>query len=316
MGRYLAQRLLMIIPVMLGVTLLVFAMMHLAPGDPAVAMAGPRATPEQLTIIRHYLGLDRPLPTQYALWLERAAVGDLGRSIRQGVPVTSLVLVDFRNSALLAGVSFTLATVLGIMAGLVAGLNRGSILDQVIGFVSALGFSTPAFFLGLLLIVLFAYKFPILPIGGMHSVQGSSGLLDVARHLVLPAITLAAVPTTVIARTVRSSVLEILGQDYIRTARAKGLREKMVISRHILKNTLIPVITLLGLQAGFLLGGAAIVEVVFSYPGVGNLMIQSILERDLPVTQGCVLVLALVYVFVNLGADVLQCYLDPRIHFG
>lgn len=306
----------MVIPVMLGVTVLVFAMVHLAPGDPAVAMAGPRATPDQLVIIRHYLGLDRPLPTQYFLWLKRAAVGDLGRSIRQGVPVTSLVFVDFRNSALLAGISFTLATILGIVAGLLAGLNRGSILDQVIGLVTALGFSTPAFFLGLLLIVIFTYKFPILPIGGMHSVQGSSGPIDVARHLVLPAITLAAVPTTVIARTVRSSVLEIMSQDYIRTARAKGLREKTVISRHILKNTLIPVITLLGLQAGFLLGGAAIVEVVFSYPGVGNLMIESILERDLPVTQGCVLVLAMVYVFVNLGADVLQGYVDPRIHFG
>jgi peptide/nickel transport system permease protein len=315
MGRYLAQRVLMIVPVMLGVTIIVFAMMRLAPGDPAVAMGGPRATPETLAEIRHYLGLDQPLPVQYLVWLQHAVQGDLGRSIRQGQQVTTLLLTRLPNSALLALVSFALATILGVLAGVVAALNRGSWLDQGIALVNVLGFSTPAFFLGLLLIVVFAFKFPIFPMSGMRSVEGSSGPLDVAAHLVLPAITLAAVPTTVIARTVRSSVLETAGQDYVRTARAKGLARTAVITGHILKNALIPVVTLLGLQAGFLLGGAAIVEVVFSYPGIGNLMIESILERDLPVTQGCVLALAVVYVFVNIAADLAQGYLDPRIRF-
>lgn len=316
MARYAARRVLMVFPVMLGVTVLVFAMMHLAPGDPAVAMGGPRATPETLTAIRHYLGLDRPIPVQYYLWLRHALVGDLGRSIRQGRPVTELVRTQFQHSALLATVSFVLATIVGILAGLAAGLKRGTWIDRAIGFTSFIGFSTPAFFLGLLLIVLFAYKLPILPLGGMHDIEGSSGPFDVVRHLVLPSITLAAVPITVIARTVRSSVLEIIGQDYIRTARAKGLSEAAVVSRHVLKNALIPVVSLLGLQAGFLLGSAAIVEVVFSYPGIGNLLIQSILERDLPVTQGAVLMLATVYVVINIAADLAQIYLDPRIRFA
>jgi peptide/nickel transport system permease protein len=242
-------------------------------------------------------------------------VGDLGRSIRQGRPVSNVVFTQFEHSVVLAGVSFLLAATVGILAGLIAALRRGSWIDHLIGFVTMLGFSTPAFFLGLLLIVLFSFKFPILPVGGMHSVEGSGGPLDIAKHLILPAITLAAVPITVIARTVRSSVLEITGQDFIRTARAKGLPEATVIFRHIFKNALIPVVSLLGLQIGFLLGSAAIVEVVFSYPGIGNLMIQSILERDLPVTQGCVLMLAVVYVLINIVADLVQGYLDPRIHF-
>jgi peptide/nickel transport system permease protein len=298
---------------MLGVTVVVFGMMHLAPGDPAVVMAGPRATPEILSEVRRYLGLDQPLVWQYVTWMGHAAQGDLGRSIRQGEQVTTLVLPRFQDSLLLGLSAFALASIVGITLGVVSALKRGSLLDQAVMLVSMLGVSTPAFFLGMLLIVVFAFRFPILPMSGLKNIDGPSGPLDIASHLVLPAITLAAASSTVIARMVRASVIETVSHDYVRTARAKGMREHLIVNRHILKNALIPVVTLLGLQVGFLLGGAAIVEVVFSYPGIGNLMVKSIVERDLPVTQGCVLLIASVYVLVNIGADLVQAALDPRI---
>jgi ABC-type dipeptide/oligopeptide/nickel transport system permease component len=313
MATYFARRVLLLIPVMLGVTIVVFAMMHLAPGDPAVVMAGPRATPEILGEVRRYLGLDQPLVWQYLTWMGHAAQGDLGRSIRQGEQVTTLVLPRFQDSLLLGLSAFALASIFGITLGVISALKRGSLLDQAVMLFSMLGVSTPAFFLGMLLIVVFAFRFPILPMSGLKNIDGPSGPLDMARHLVLPAITLAAASTTVIARMVRASVIETISHDYVRTARAKGMREHLIVNRHILKNALIPVVTLLGLQVGFLLGGAAIVEVVFSYPGIGNLMVKSIVERDLPVTQGCVLLIASVYVFVNIGADLVQAALDPRI---
>jgi len=316
MATYLARRVLLLVPVMLGVTLVVFAMMHLAPGDPAVVMAGPRATPEILDDVRRYLGLDQPLIFQYSTWLGHALQGDLGRSIRQGEQVSSLVLARFRDSLLLGVTAFLLASSVGIAVGVMTALRRGSLFDRLVMLISMLGVSTPAFFLGMLLIVVFAFRFPILPMSGLQNIEGSSGPFDIARHLVLPAITLAAPSMTVIARVVRASVLEALGRDYVRTARAKGLREQGVIGRHVLKNALIPAVSLLGLQVGFLLGGAAIVEVVYSYPGIGNLMVKSIVERDLPVTQGCVLMIAMVYVLVNTGADAVQAYLDPRIRLS
>ncbi|TMF01307.1 MAG: ABC transporter permease [Chloroflexi bacterium] len=291
MGTYLARRLLLLIPVIFGVTVVVFGMMHLAPGDPAVVMAGPRATPEILAEVRRYLGLDQPLVVQYFTWVGHALQGDLGRSIRQGEQVSTLVLARFHDSVLLGLTAFGVASTIGISVGVLSALHRGSLVDRAVMLVSMLGVSTPAFFLGMVL----------------------TGPFDVARHLILPALTLAAPSMTVIARVVRASVLETVGRDYVGTAQAKGLHDFAVVSQHILKNALIPVITLLGLQVGFLLGGAAIVEVVFSYPGIGNLMVKSIVERDLPVTQGCVLLIASVYVLVNIGADVLQAYLDPRI---
>ena len=316
MATYLARRLLLLVPVMLGVTVVVFSMMHLAPGDPAVVMAGPRATPEILDEVRRYLGLDQPLVVQYLTWVAHALQGDFGRSIRQGEQVSSLVLARFRDSLLLGITAFLIASIVGISVGVVTALKRGSLLDRVVMLISMLGVSTPAFFLGMVLIVVFAFRLPILPMSGLQNIDGPSSPLDIARHLVLPGITLAAPSVTVIARVVRASVLEIVGRDYIRTARAKGLREQGVVGRHILKNALIPAVTLLGLQIGFLLGGAAIVEVVFSYPGIGNLMVKSIVERDLPVTQGCVLVIATVYVLVNIGADAVQAYLDPRVRLS
>ena len=313
MGTYLARRLLLLVPVIFGVTVVVFGMMHLAPGDPAVVMAGPRATPEILAEVRRYLGLDQPLVVQYFTWVGHALQGDLGRSIRQGEQVSTLVLARFHDSVLLGLTAFGVASTIGISVGVLSALHRGSLVDRAVMLVSMLGVSTPAFFLGMVLIVVFAFRFPILPMSGLQSIDGPSGPFDVARHLILPALTLAAPSMTVIARVVRASVLETVGRDYVRTAQAKGLHDFAVVSQHILKNALIPVITLLGLQVGFLLGGAAIVEVVFSYPGIGNLMVKSIVERDLPVTQGCVLLIASVYVLVNIGADVLQAYLDPRI---
>jgi peptide/nickel transport system permease protein len=313
MAAYVARRLLMAIPVMFGVTLVVFLMMRLAPGDVAILMVGPRYTPEALAEARERLGLDKPLPAQYFIWLWHAMQGDLGRSIRQGEEVRTLVFDRFQNSVILGVTAFMLTACIGISVGVLTAVKRGSLLDRVVVFLSMLGVSTPAFFLGMVLIVVFAVKIPILPSGGMHDIEGSKGPLDVAYHLVLPAITLALPASTVVARVVRSSMLEVIGQDYVRTAYAKGLRSSVVITRHVLKNALIPVISLLGLQAGFLLAGSAIVEVVFSYPGIGNLTIKSISDRDLPVTQGCVLVIAVVYVLINIAADLIQGLLDPRI---
>jgi peptide/nickel transport system permease protein len=313
MGVYIARRLLMVFPVMIGVTLVVFLMMRLAPGDVAILMVGPRYTPESLAAMRQHLGLDKPLPAQYIIWLWHAMHGDLGRSIRQGDEVRTLVIDRFQNSIILGLTAFVLTTAVGISVGVVTAVKRGTLLDRVVVFLSMLGVSTPAFFMGLVLIIVFADKIPILPSGGMHDIEGSKGPLDVASHLVLPAIALAAPSATVVARVVRSSMLEVIGQDYVRTARAKGLAGSTVITRHVLKNALIPVINLLGLQAGFLLAGSAIVEVVFSYPGIGNLTIKSISDRDLPLTQGCVLAIAIVYVLINIAADIIQGLLDPRI---
>ena len=313
MATYIARRILLAVPVMIGVTLVVFLMMRLAPGDVALLMVGPRYTPEALAEARARLGLDQPLPAQYLIWLWHAVQGDLGRSIRQGEEVRTLVVDRFQNSFILGATAFVLTAIVGIGVGVLTAVKRGSLLDRVVVFLSMLGVSTPAFFLGMILIVVFADKIPILPSGGMHDIEGSKGPLDVARHLILPAITLAAPSSTVVARVVRSSMLEVIGQDFVRTAQAKGLPSSAVIGRHVLKNALIPVINLLGLQAGFLLAGSAIVEVVFSYPGIGNLTIKSISDRDLPVTQGCVLAIALVYVLINIGADLIQGLLDPRI---
>ena len=316
MALVLARRLLWMIPILLGISMIVFSMMHLAPGDPAEAILGPRGTEELLRQARRELGLDQPLYVQYGRWVLNAVRGDLGKSYRLNRPVAPEVLDRFKNSALLAGVAFVIAVVLGTLAGSVSAIRRGGLLDNALMAVTVTGISMPPFYLGMLLIILFSVKLNLLPTGGMYDVRQDPSTARLLVHLILPTLTLAAVPIAVIARIMRSSMLEVVGQDYIRTARAKGLRDGAVVARHALRNALIPVVAVVGLQVGYLLSATALVEVVFSWPGLGSLLVQSVVQRDLPLAQGAVLVIAVVYVVVNILTDLIQAWLDPRIHFA
>jgi peptide/nickel transport system permease protein len=313
---WLARRLALVVPTLLAATVVVFMMIHLAPGDAAQAMLGPMAASDALVNLRQELGLNDPLPVQYQRWLTNAAHGDLGRSIRQQLPVADLVKEKFRNTAILGVVSFSVAVVVGLALGFVAALNRGSVIDRIVIVVASSGIAIPSFFLALLLSYLFGTRLGWLPSSGMYSLQGGGDLPDLAKHLILPAIALAAAPIAVVARMTRSSTLEVTGADYVRTARSKGLSAPAVTMGHIFKNALIPIIHLLGLQAGILLSATALVEVVFSWPGIGSLMVDSILTRDLPVTQGCVLAIAAVYAVVSVVADVAHTVADPRLQHG
>jgi peptide/nickel transport system permease protein len=313
-ARWLVQRLLLMVPTLWAATIVVFLMMHLAPGDPAQAMLGPMASAQALAGLRAELGLNDPLYVQYGHWFANMVHGDLGRSIRQQLPVRELVFAQFQNTLILGLAGFTIAVLGGIGLGFVAALRRGSWLDRGVIVLASSGLAIPSFFLALVLAYLFGNVFNILPTQGMHSLDSEDSVVDLLRHLVLPAIALAVGPIAVVARMTRSSTLEVLGQDYVRTARGKGLAEQVIAWRHLLQNSLIPIVHLLGLQAGILLSATALVEVVFSWPGVGALMVQSILTRDLPLTQGCVLLIAGVYALVSVMADAAHMKLDPRIH--
>lgn len=316
MALVLLKRLVWMVPIILGLSLVVFSMMHLAPGDPAEAILGPRGTKELIAQARHDLGLDRPLYVQYGRWVADAARGDLGESYRLNRAVRPEVLAKFKNSAILASISFVVAVILGIAIGTLSAVRRGGILDNALMAITVTGISMPPFYLGMLLIILFSVKLDLLPTGGMYDVRQDPSTEQLIRHLILPALTLAAVPIAVIARIMRSSMLEVIGQDFIRTARAKGLRDRGVISRHALRNALIPVVAVVGLQVGYLLSATALVEVVFSWPGLGSLLVQSVVTRDLPLAQGAVLLIAMIYVLVNILTDLIQALLDPRIHFS
>jgi peptide/nickel transport system permease protein len=316
MAFVLIRRLVWAVPILLGVSVIVFSMMHLAPGDPAQALLGPRATEQTLRATRQALGLDQPLYVQYGRWVAGAVRGDLGESVRLNRPVAPEVMRRFGDSFILAVVAFVVAVSVGIGVGALSALRRGGVLDNVLMAVTVTGISMPPFYLGMLLIILFSVTLKLLPTGGMYDVRQEPTLEQLALHLILPALTLAAVPAAVIARIMRSSMLEVIGQDFIRTARAKGLRDRSVVARHVLRNALIPVVTVVGLQVGYLLSATALVEVVFSWPGLGSLLVQSIVTRDLPLAQGAVLVIAVIYVSVNIVADLIQSWLDPRIHFA
>lgn len=297
----------MVIPVLLVVTVLVFLMRVLVPGDPVEIMFfGESPPPEVVEQIRRDWGLDRPIHEQYGVFLARALRGDLGNSYRSGQPVLEMIAARYPNTLALAGAGLVVGLLLGLAAGVMAAVRRGSLLDLGSMLVSVVGVSMPSFWLALLLMYYFAVQwrwFP--PIG--------SGTL---RHLVLPALTLGLLSAAVIARMARSSMLEVLRQDYIRTARAKGLSERLVIYRHALRNALIPVVTVVALQFGNLLGGAFITETVFAYAGLGQLGVQAINTRDFPLVQGVLLVSAVTYVLINVLVDLLYALINPRIRFS
>ena len=314
MTRYIVRRILSLIPVLIGVTLLVFLVMQLAPGDPARIMLGPKATETSLAQLRHELGLDQPMHIQYVRWLARVLQGNWGRSIQLKREVLPFILERFRNTAYLTVLAAFLACALGIPAGVISAVRQYSLGDRLAMVLVLIGFSMPIFWLGIIMQIVFGLRLGVLPVSGMQS-PGRADLLDLGTHLILPAITLATGTTAVIARMTRSSMLEVIRQDYIRTARGKGAGEGQIIRRHALKNALIPVVTVVGMQVGYLLGGDILIEMVFSYPGIGLAMINGILARDFPLVQGAILLVASSYVIVNLAVDVTYAYLDPRIHY-
>jgi peptide/nickel transport system permease protein len=313
--RYLARRLLLLVPVLVGVSIVIFGVLHLSPGDPAEIMLGSQATKEDLVRLRESLGLNEPLPIQYVHWMGHVVRGDLGRSIWMKRPVLPEVLGRLGATLLLTGTALLLSTAGGLALGVASAAWPRSLLDRLSAVASLFGASMPSFWLGIVLMVIFALWLGWLPASGMYASYGGGGLGDLLSHLILPAVTLAAASITIIARLTRSTMLEALGQDFVRTARAKGVAESGVLLRHGLKNALIPIVTVVGVQAGYLLGGAVLTETVFAWPGVGTLMVQGILARDFPLVQGCVLVVALAFAVINLGVDLLYAWLDPRIRY-
>lgn len=315
MGRYVAQRTTWVIIVLLGVSAITFALLHLTPGDPAQILLGPIATPQELDHLRRELGLDRPLAIQYAIWLDHVARGDLGRSITLHRPVLGELLLRFRGTLILTAGAIIVAFGPGILLGVLAARRPGRFIDAVSMVVTVGGASIPAFWLGMILIIVFSVRLGWLPGTGMSSPSGPGTAGDVLTHLILPAVTLGMLPLAIVTRVARTGMIEALRGDYVRTARAKGLNELMVTMRHAFRNTLVGIVTVLGLEMGFLLAGAVYVETVFDWPGVGLMLVNSILTRDFPLVQGAVLLLAATYVIINLLTDLLYAYLDPRIRF-
>ncbi len=346
MFRYAVRRLLGLIPVVFGISLLVFLMLRLIPGDPSVAILGERSTAEQRARLRQQLGLDRPLflnfsgeggvfDSQYVDFVSDFVRGDLGDSIIRKRSVTAEMSERFPATAELTIASLFIAVVLGVSIGILAAIRRGSAIDAGSMFIALVGVSIPIFWLGLMFQYFFSVNLQVLPISlrldpelsrGFQNITGFyviDGLLrgrlditlDALKHLILPAFALATVPLAIIARMTRSAMLEVLNQDYVRTARAKGLGQRAVVIGHALRNALLPVVTVIGLQLGFLLGGAVLTETVFSWPGVGTWLLAGIFGRDYPVVQGGVIVVALIFVIVNLLVDLSYAWLDPRIKY-
>lgn len=313
MKSYIFKRLLLTLPVLLGISVIVFFIMALIPGDPALAILGSYATPENVAKLRVEFGLDKPLLTQYGIWLTNMLQGDLGRSYSLNRPVLDEVLERLGPTLLLAGTSLLICTVLGLVTGIITAVKQYGWQDKILTLLVLIGISTPSFWLGLILVLLFAVQLHWFPASGMFAIYGGGDIADLLHHLVLPAITLAVVATGVIARLTRSSMLEVLRQDYVRTARAKGLSEQKVIYKHAFKNALVNIIPVIGIQAGFVLGGAVYIETVFQWPGIGRMLVTAITTRDILLVQGGVLLVATCYVLFNLLADVVQRYLDPRL---
>jgi peptide/nickel transport system permease protein len=310
---YLIQRLLSAIPVVLGITIIVFFIISLIPGDPATAILGSYATPENVKLLNEQLGLDKGLIERYFIWLGNLVQGDLGRSFALNRPVLDEILERFNATLILSGTAFILCSFVGILIGTISAFKQYTITDKIITFAVLTGISIPSFFLGMMMILLFAVNLQWLPVSGMYAIYGGGDFLDLIHHLIMPAVALALVATGVVARITRNSVLEILRQDYIRTARAKGVRESNVLIKHVLRIAIVTILPILGLQAGFVLSGSVFIEIVFQWPGVGRMLVDAILKRDILLVQGGVMFVAVCYVLFNIAVDLLQRFLDPRI---
>lgn len=316
MTRYIIRRLVATIAVLFGVSLLLFTIIKLTPGDAARAQVPAGAPPEQYERVRKSLGLDRPLPTQYAIWLGNILQGDFGNSYQHHIPARDIVGRKFVNTLLLASAALVVAVALGVLGGMIAGTRPNSLTDRVTTSIGILGASIPTFWLGIMLLLIFSLKLGWFPAVGMRDPRGEGGVFDVPKHLVLPTIAAAAVPAAIIARQVRSAVLEIINLDYIRTARAKGLAERAIVRGHVLKNALPSFITIVMLQAGYLLGGSLIIEIIFSWPGMGLQLYTSVGARDIPVIMSITILVAGIFTLLNLTADILHAVVDPRIRLS
>jgi peptide/nickel transport system permease protein len=303
MLQHIARRLLYLIPIFFGVTFISFSILQLSPGDPAELLAGEDATQKDIDAIRQRYGLDKPFLVQYVVYIKNVSHGDLGTSLRTQRTVIREVLARYPATIELAGVSVIIASIIGFFTGIIAANHQNSFFDYGSMVVSLFGISMPIFWLGLMAMLVFAVMLGWFPAVGRGTLA----------HLVLPAISLGANSAAVIARMTRSSLLEVIRQDYIQTARAKGLAERVVLYKHAVRNALIPVITVMGMQFGYLLSGSVLTETVFAWPGVGRLMVQSIYARDYPVVQGAILLVAINFMLVNLFVDVLYAYINPRI---
>lgn len=314
MAQYVLRRLVSLVPVLLVVGVVVFALVHLTPGDPASVILGDNATTDQVQKLHHELGLDAPLYLQFAHWLGNACRFRFGQSLFLNRPVTRALLDRAQPTGLLTLYALAIAVLIGIPAGIIAALRRNSALDRILMTLAISGVAIPSFVLGILLILLFAVFLHWLPAGGY--IPFSKNPTGHLRTMVMPAFSLGFASSALLARIVRSSMLDVLREDYVRTAYAKGLRTRAVVVRHALRNALIPIVTVIGISLGGLLSGAVVTETVFNLPGMGQLVVQSVLRRDFPVIQGAVMVTATVYLLVNLAVDVLYVYLDPRIRYG
>ena len=313
MGWFVAGRLLAAVPVLFGVSVVVFLLLHFAPGDVASVLAGPMASEAIKQAIRESLGLDQPLPVQFLKWLGNLVHGDFGTSLVYKRPVAEFIFGKYFNTALMAVSAALLACVIGISIGTFAASKSHSLFDRVTMAITMVIGSTPLFWLGLILVLLFALTWRVFPATGMTSPIDGGGFVDVARHLVLPAVAAAMPSSAIISRTARSCMIDVLGQNYIRVARAKGLRRTLILRKHAFRNALPPIATVCGLELAFLLTGVFFVEVVFAWPGLGNALYYAIIAHDIPTVQASVLLIALSFVVINLAVDVLNAHLDPRI---
>ncbi|WP_027556029.1 ABC transporter permease [Bradyrhizobium sp. Cp5.3] len=307
------RRLLSVVPVLVVVSIIVFLALRLGPGDPAAILAGDSATPEMIAAMRAHLGLDQSLPQQFVHWIVQIAHGDLGRSITSNQPVTTLVASRLEPTLALAIATIVFSILVATPLGVLAAWRRGSWIDTLASGGAVLGFALPAFVTGYMLVFVFALKLQWLPVQGFVPI--SEGIWPFARHLILPTLTLSTIYIALIMRVTRASMLEILGEDFIRTARAKGMPERVVLFRHALGNSAIPILSVIGIGIALLLGGVVVTESVFSFPGLGRLTVEAVVARDYPVVQGIIILFSGVYVLINLAVDISYAIFDPRISY-
>lgn len=313
MWNYAARRIFFAIPTLFGVSIIMFFLLFVAPGDPLASLLPPDASADQRDKLAHHMGLDRPIIVQYGKWLAHALQGDLGRSIQRGTPVFPEVIEAIKNTVLLAVIAAALSISTGAVLGTIAAFNQGRLLDKIASAIAITGISLPNYWVAILLIILFSVTWRVLPAQGMNTIGGSgSGALDVAKHMVIPVVALMMISLGIITRMVRASVLEVLNQEYVTALRAKGLMPFNVM-HHVVKNAAPPVLTVVGLDFGYLVGGSILVEAVVNWPGAGGLLNLAIQQRDITVIQGTVLLLAAVFVVLNLTVDILNTVIDPRI---
>jgi len=311
--KYTLKRIFSLIPVLFVVSIVIFALIHLTPGEPASVILGPEATPEQVQELRKQLGLDRPIHEQYFSWVQGVFKGDLGTSYFMREPVTKSIMDHLKPTLSLATLGMLISLIIAIPIGIAAANRRGSLTDQTIMGFSLLGMSIPSFLLGLLLILFFGVKLGVLPVAGYQPI--SNGLWNHLKYLIMPAISLGSIQAALIARMTRTSMLEVLNMNYIKTARSKGVRDRKIVYKHALRNAFLPILTVIGSTLGTLMAGAVVTEQVFNIPGIGQLIINSVERRDYAVIQGVVLFITLIYVILNLIIDLLYGLIDPRVRF-